>query len=715
MALLETKFLLFGTITILLFVKQIPFRLVSLIVMADSTKALEGTRLHQLLSEDETRLLDTIDELRSQGVGRLLGDAGLPQLIVCGDQSSGKSSVLEALTRVRFPTKSSVCTTFATELRLRREPKSHISCRIKAATSRSSEEKERLARFQSSFDSPEDFPELIAAARNCMNLGEKVDTVKFFDDILEVEITGPKLAPLTVVDLPGLIHYSGTSGNKDVEKVSNLVQSYMRQSNSLVLAIISAHNDINNQIVLKHVKSIVPDGSRTLGIITKPDQLPSGSEKEDEYLDLARSNPDKFHYGWHVVRNRAYEEQTKSFDERDDTEKDFFRTSNWAPLESRGVGLGIDTLRKKLSKMLLDHIALSLPSILENLEQDLDHSQNQLNKFGAARQTIEEQQKYISEISDEFGVYVRDALDGRYHSTSFFGDPLSIEGLERRLRAAIRNLNDDFADQMLKYGHKWNIVDDSEMKSNVFGQPPNFDHPFTRSRSDFIKYHVDKLARHERGNELPGIPNPLLVGSLFRQQSEPWERIAADHLEAVWRTVKKFLDLLLGHLTSDRTCNQLLVHIIDPAMEIRRRESKQKLKELLIPHQRSDPINIDPRFAHRVWSQRERRITKSILNTVQSEFKVKTSTDPFPSTDEVMAKIETTNMLVDDQHGSSETLESMQAYYEVFELLIYHYAVIFNLYRRPSLDSLTMLRHSPWNNACCLGSRRYSHLLQFVI
>lgn len=167
--------------------------------MSESTAALEGSTLHQLLSDDENRLLDAIDELRSQGIGKLLGDKGLPQIIVCGDQSSGKSSVLEALTRVRFPTKSSVCTTFPTELRLRREPKSHISCRIKPGNSRSSEEKERLTRFQESFDSPDRFPELISSARKCMSEAANGTADAFFDDVLEVEIVGPKLAPLTIV------------------------------------------------------------------------------------------------------------------------------------------------------------------------------------------------------------------------------------------------------------------------------------------------------------------------------------------------------------------------------------------------------------------------------------------------------------------------------------------------------------------------------------
>ncbi|KAF2186985.1 hypothetical protein K469DRAFT_121230 [Zopfia rhizophila CBS 207.26] len=647
--------------------------------MENQLDVLAGTAIDQLVTHDENQLLDAIDTLRSQGVGKLLGEAGLPQLIVCGDQSSGKSSVLEALTRVRFPTKISTCTTFATELRLRREPKSRISCRIRAAASRNQNDKERLARFQASFESPDKFPDLITAARNCMGDNESGNTSAFFNDVLEVEIVGPKLAPLTIVDLPGLIHYRSTpSGERDVHLVTSLVQSYMKQENSIILAVVSAHNDINNQVVLNHLKKIVPGGNRTLGIITKPDELPAGSEKEQEYLDHARTNPNKFQHGWHVVRNRTYGEQSSSIEERDKKEKDFFVDSNWNQLSRREVGLGIDSLRQKLSKMLLDHIALHLPSIVKRLEDDLVESERDLSKLGESRSTTKDRENYLSDISDKFGEYTKEALDGRYQRRSFFGDPSSPEGLEKRLRAKVRNLNDDFANRMLKQGHKWQVVEDSDMKSNIFGMP-QVDHPKVIPRSVFLREHVDSLAHHERANELPGISNPLLIGSLFHQQSAPWEGIASAHLETVWKAAKEFLELLLSHLTDERTCNQVLIHIIDPAMEARRQAVEHKLEELLAPHRGHDPINIDPHFARKIWSLRERRVAESIVEKVRREVKASDGDETVPSVDKIIAKITATNALVDDKYGSNETFDFMQTYYEVTS---FPFQTIFSFLRR---------------------------------
>ena len=72
-----------------------------------------------LQTAEHEELLNIIDTLRSQGVSY---HVELPQIIVVGDQSSGKSSVLEAISGLRFPTKDILCTRFATELILRRAP-----------------------------------------------------------------------------------------------------------------------------------------------------------------------------------------------------------------------------------------------------------------------------------------------------------------------------------------------------------------------------------------------------------------------------------------------------------------------------------------------------------------------------------------------------------------------------------------------------------------
>lgn len=75
----------------------------------------------------EPQMLEKIDKLFACGVGELID---LPQIVVVGDQSSGKSSVLEGLIKKPLPRDSGLCTRFATQIVFRRSSEEHISVSI---------------------------------------------------------------------------------------------------------------------------------------------------------------------------------------------------------------------------------------------------------------------------------------------------------------------------------------------------------------------------------------------------------------------------------------------------------------------------------------------------------------------------------------------------------------------------------------------------------
>src|SRR4051794_7130660 len=81
-----------------------------------------GSKCIGLQSSKSTIRLDQIARLRARGVGDYVD---LPQLVVCGDQSAGKSSVLEGITGLPFPRQDGVCTKFATEIILQHTPSTH--------------------------------------------------------------------------------------------------------------------------------------------------------------------------------------------------------------------------------------------------------------------------------------------------------------------------------------------------------------------------------------------------------------------------------------------------------------------------------------------------------------------------------------------------------------------------------------------------------------
>ncbi|EAQ87695.1 hypothetical protein CHGG_04314 [Chaetomium globosum CBS 148.51] len=186
-----------------------------------------------LQSKDHRDLLDVIDRLRLQGLSRYVD---LPQIIVCGEQSSGKSSALEAIS-------------------------------------------ENAYEVQIHWHTPLDLGQVVEQAKNSMGLN---GTNKVFStDVLRVEVSGPSQPHLTMVDLPGLF----LAGNKDQSEedaalVNNLVLSYMKNPRTIILAVVSAKNDFALQQVTLHARALDPNGIRTLGLITKPDTLDQGSDSE---------------------------------------------------------------------------------------------------------------------------------------------------------------------------------------------------------------------------------------------------------------------------------------------------------------------------------------------------------------------------------------------------------------------------------------------------
>jgi hypothetical protein len=157
--------------------------------MADHTVLPSTASLEALQDDKQRKMMDLVDRLRRAGLSSILE---IPQIVVCGNQSSGKSSVLEAITEIPFPRKESLCTRFATEIIMRRDPKPSISCKINPDKSRPKVEQSNLAAFRKSIMDFNDLPVLMEEATTLMGLDNADGAVKAFSrDVLSIEICGP--------------------------------------------------------------------------------------------------------------------------------------------------------------------------------------------------------------------------------------------------------------------------------------------------------------------------------------------------------------------------------------------------------------------------------------------------------------------------------------------------------------------------------------------
>jgi len=347
-------------------------------------KPFQTDALNGLCSKDQLDLLDSVDCLRSQGISHYVS---LPQIIVCGDQSSGKSSVLEAISGVSFPVKSNLSTRFPTELVLRKTSQMGVSVSIVPHQARTEFEQLALSSFHEQLEGFEGLPSLIENAKAAM--GISTHGKAFSKDLLRVEVSGPDRPHLTIVDLPGLIHSETKQQSaSDVELVQDVVQSYMKEPRSIILAVVSAKNDYANQIVLKLARAADKKGNRTLGVITKPDTLIAGSESEALYVSLAGNQDVEFRLGWHVLKNVDSETGEWSLADRDIKEEEFFSQGIWEDM-SRSL-LGVNKLRSRLSKVLLGQIAAELPSLIDEIGVKSSACRSRLNKLGDPRATLAE-------------------------------------------------------------------------------------------------------------------------------------------------------------------------------------------------------------------------------------------------------------------------------------------------------------------------------------
>lgn len=402
----------------------------------------------------------------------------------------------------------------------------------------------------------------------------------------------------TLVDLPGLIHATNKSQTEaDKELILNLVKEYMTNPRTIILAVISAKNDFANQVILDHCRKIDQQGRRTLGIITKPDYLRDGSDNEQSWIDLAQNKDIYLERGWHMLKNRSDDQMDFSFEQRNEAEKIFFR--KWRYVDVPRDNVGIDTLRGRLSKLLLNHLIKELPSLKEEIASKLDATTHDIEKLGESRKTIKEQQMVLMKISMRANDILKSATKG-YYESDFFGSvnmDAAVDSSDnvRRFRAVIQHLNLAFAEDMRLRGHKYAFGKgpgdddrDAEEEAKALVELEKLDlddavlscKPKKLSRDEAVDW-VKKTLERTRGYELPGTFQPMLVSQLFWEQSKPWEEIASDHINKVAAACKEFVFEVLKHTAPAEIQAALTAIHVDAALAKSLKKAKKELAKIL--------------------------------------------------------------------------------------------------------------------------------------
>uniref|UniRef100_A0AAQ5XP51 Interferon-induced GTP-binding protein Mx n=1 Tax=Amphiprion ocellaris TaxID=80972 RepID=A0AAQ5XP51_AMPOC len=284
----------------------------------------------------------------------------LPQIVVVGSQSSGKSSVLESLVGRDFLPRGSGIVT-------RR-------------------------------------PLVLQLVNPNMNLLLFLCFRGISPEPIYLKIFSPKVLNLTLVDLPGITKVPVGDQPEDIEaQVQEMILSFISNPNSLILAVSPANSDLATSDALKLAREVDPDGRRTLLVISKLDLMDAGTDALE--VLLGRVIPVRLGIIGVVNRSQHDINTQKSLEDSMRDEQAFLQR-HYPSLVSRA---GSRYLAKTLSRLLMHHIRDCLPDLKTRVTVLSSQYQARLNSYG---QPVEDHSATLLQIVTKFASDYCNTIEG---------------------------------------------------------------------------------------------------------------------------------------------------------------------------------------------------------------------------------------------------------------------------------------------------------------
>ncbi|PVH86671.1 hypothetical protein DL98DRAFT_449952 [Cadophora sp. DSE1049] len=635
-----------------------------------------------MLAEDRTRL-QKIDALYAL---RLDQYVSLPQLVVVGDQSSGKSSVLEGLTGLPFPRDSGLCTRFPTQIVFKRSTSESKVVSIMAIHGQDKSRADAIAEFgQRPLTSLYEraFSDLLAEASECMGIslagkqeGSNMDS--FSHNILKFELSGPEYENFSVVDLPGIFRKPtpGQTRKEDIPLVREMISKYLGNPRSIILAVVPANVDIATQEIIQMAEDADPDGQRTLGVLTKPDLVDRGAEQKVMELLVNREGRIHFDLGYTIVCNRSQSDLSISNQERNARETTFFNSQPWSAIPKERAG--IKALKHRLDKLLVDVTRQNFQAVAVDVQARIHDLERELNNLGPARQTPNDQRNHLTRIAVDFRDISTKAIDAHYNRDPCFGEDVF------RLATNVMAMNTAFSDTIAIKGctrkfRQKNAPDDLDSSSAESLKTPAS--PDSRSNDYFRDYRELKSLtsqpraepqrvntnimrwikeNHERskGFEI-GTIHPSLLPSLFLEQSRGWGFFARQHVEAVIRTIHTFNHKVLFYCGKDAVLSQRLWTRLSQLLLPTYKKALDHVSFLVQVEQDGHPMTMNHYFADNLRKAREDRIRRQLIS-LQSW-----TTDDVQKEPLLRLKDTIATFVSNDGQSAQDLHDILEAYYKV--------------------------------------------------
>ncbi|PVU95954.1 hypothetical protein BB561_001487 [Smittium simulii] len=348
-------------------------------------------------------LIDTINKL--QDVFNTLGQDSidLPQIVVVGSQSSGKSSVLENLVGFDFlPRGNGIVTRRPLVLQLINIP----------ASSQDPEAISEYAQFlhcpsKKFVDMSEVKAEIIAETERLAGNNKGIVRTP-----IHLKIFSPKVLNLTLVDLPGLTKIPVGDQPTDIDiQIKSLVMEYISKPNSIILAISPANVDLANSESLKIAREVDPEHKRTLGVLTKLDLMDKGTSAVEVLTGCVY--PLRLGFIGIVARNQEETSSNSPISKALADENSFF--DNHPLYRTIRPQCGSSNLGKSLNSLLIYHIKERIPEIKTKVDSLISSTEYELESFGQINESPQKNNlARLLKLVTQFATNFNNAVEGTW-------------------------------------------------------------------------------------------------------------------------------------------------------------------------------------------------------------------------------------------------------------------------------------------------------------
>jgi len=344
----------------------------------------------------------------------------LPQIVVVGSQSSGKSSVLENIVGRDFlPRGTGIVTRRPLVLQLiNREAPANLVDGVNGDNTDKQANSAEWGEFlhvpgEKFYDFNKIRDEIVKETESKTGKNAGISPAP-----INLRIYSPNVLTLTLVDLPGLTKVPVGDQPRDIEKqIKDMVLRQISKPNAIILAVTAANTDLANSDGLKLAREVDPEGQRTIGVLTKVDLMDDGTDVVD--ILAGRIIPLRLGYVPVVNRGQRDIENKKAISSALEHEKNFFE--NHRAYRNKASYCGTPYLARKLNLILMMHIKQTLPDIKARISASLQKYSAELQTLGDSM--LGNPANIILNIITEFSNEYRTVLEG--HSADLSSIELS--------------------------------------------------------------------------------------------------------------------------------------------------------------------------------------------------------------------------------------------------------------------------------------------------